>query len=224
AKKRGLDAVETPALARGDTIPGLPADSKIVSTAFGMEAGQARAISEQDGLYLVRLLEKTPSRIPPLKEIESKVRDAYVRSIAESNARTAAQKLLEQIKTPDDLKRVALESHATVRTIDPFNRSSGQVPGIGKFPEVTDAAGSLPQIPGMIDRIMDQDGNSYVFEVTSRAEPDAAEWNSAKDSFTQEYKNQRRQQAWMKFLEELKSEAKIVIHPEALGRVEESQT
>ena len=58
-----------------------------------------------------------------------------------------------------------------------------EVEGIGEFPEVTDAAAAVPAIPGVIDRVMEHGGNSYLFEVTSRAEPTDAEWKTAQKDF-----------------------------------------
>jgi len=58
---------------------------------------------------------------------------------------------------------------------------------------------------------MERGGNSYIFEVASRSNPSEEAWKSAKDSFMQEYLAGRRAQAWTRYLEELKTKAKITI-------------
>jgi hypothetical protein len=69
---------------------------------------------------------------------------------------------------------------------------------------------------------MEHGGNSYIFEVTSRANPSDEEWASAKDSFMQEYVSGRRAQAWTAYLGELRSKAKITINADQLGSAADS--
>ncbi len=221
AKKRGLDVVEPPSFAAGETIQGVSRESGLSQKAFSMEPGQVGTVPGA-APFLLQLIEKTPSRIPPLKEIEAKVRDAYIRGMAEAAARDQARKLIAQVKTPADFQRVAQDAKLPIHNVDPFDRSSGSVPGIGNFPEVTDEAGTVAQVPSVIGRVMEQGGNSYIFEVVSRTNPSDEQWASAKDSFEEEYLAGRRAQAWTRFLDELKSRAKITINAEQLGGTAES--
>jgi len=221
AKKRGLDVVTPPSFAKGQSIQGVSADSGLAQKAFSMEVGQVGAVAGP-APYLVQLVEKTPSQIPPLKDIETRVRDAYVRSMAEADAHTDARKLVTQMKTAADFKRVAETGNLAIHNVDPFDRSSSSIAGIGAFPEVTDEAGTITPIPGVIARVMEHGGNSYIFEVTSRSDPSDEEWASAKDSFMQEYLSGRRAQAWTRYLGELRAKAKITINADQLGSADSS--
>jgi peptidyl-prolyl cis-trans isomerase D len=216
AKKRGLDVAEPPSFAKGEPVQGVSPESGLSQKAFSMEKGQVGTVPGP-APFLIKVVQKSPSTIPPLKDIEAKVRDAYVRSIAEADARAEARKLIAQVKTPADFKSVAESNNLTIHNVDPFERSSSSVPGIGQFPEVTDATGAVAQVPGVIDRVMEQSGNSYIFELTSRSNPSDEQWNGAKDSFTEEYLALRRSQAWTRYLEELKSKAKITINADQLA-------
>ncbi|HEY6393923.1 MAG TPA: peptidylprolyl isomerase, partial [Candidatus Binataceae bacterium] len=217
AKKRDLDTVETPPFARNESIKGAENDRNLVEAAFKLEPGQVRAIPSGGAPYLVKLIERQPSRIPPLNEITAKVRDVYIRSTAQSEAREQAQKLLEQIKTPDDFGKVATQNKLLIHNDAPFSRTANSVPGIGEFPEVSEAAGLVAKVPGVIQHVMEQDGNSYLFELNSRSDPDDQEWKSAEQSFTDEYLSRRRAEAWTHFLDDLKSRADIVIHTDQIG-------
>jgi hypothetical protein len=145
------------------------------------------------------------------------VRDALIRATAQAQASDQAKKILATIKSPADFDKAAASNNLTVKTVDPFVRSGRSVPGIGQFPEVTDAAAAVPTIPGVVDRVMENGGNSYLFEVVSRAEPTDAEWKSAQKAFTQDYVEQRRAQAWTRFLDRLKDQAKINIDSDQLA-------
>jgi peptidyl-prolyl cis-trans isomerase D len=217
AKKRGIDAVETPLFAQGEPAGGLEADRDLIAAAFKLEVGQVSLVPEKGAPYVIKLLVRQPSRIPPLKEIEAQVRDAVIRTTAQAQASQQAQKILATIKSPADFDKAAAANKLVIKNVDPFVRADRRVEGIGEFPEVTDAAAAVPAIPGIIDRVMENGGNSYLFEVTSRAEPTDADWKTAQKAFLEEYVQQRRAQAWTRFLDSLKDQAKIQIDSDQLA-------
>jgi peptidyl-prolyl cis-trans isomerase D len=217
AKKRGIDAVETPLFAQGEPAGGAERDRELMEAAFKLEAGQVALVPEKGAPYVIKLLTRQPSRIPALKEIEPQVREALIRSTAEADAGQQAQKILATIKSPADFDKAAAANKLAIKDVDPFLRADHRVPGIGEFPEVTDAAAVVPAIPGVIDRAMENGGNLYLFEAVSRAEPTDDEWKSAQKSFMQEYADQRRAQAWTRFLDQLKEQAKIQIDSDQLA-------
>ncbi len=220
AKKRGLDAVETPMFAENEPIKGAEGDRELTQSAFKLEPGQTRIVPEKGAPYLIKMIAKEPSRIPPLKEIATRVRDALVRSTAEADAGNQAQKMLASIKTAADFDKAAASNKLAIKNVDPFPRVDHNVPGIGEFPEVTDAAAAVPAIPGVIDRVMENGGNAYLFEVVSRTEPSDEDWKSAEKSFMSEYVEQRRAQAWTRYLDQLKNTARIKIDTDQLASAE----
>jgi len=222
AKQRGIDAVSPPPFAKGEPIAGIGQDSKLAQAALALDKGQVRAVPEQDAPYLIKVIDKTPAHVPPLTDIAAAVRQAYIRSYAEIAAHAEAAKLFAQIKTPAQLQSLAAANQLTVHSVDPFERASHAILGIGQFPEVTDAAGTVARVPGLIPNVMDQDGNAYLFEVTSRSDPDDEQWHSAKDSFTQDYLAQRRAQVWTQFLNQLRGQANIVIDADQMGAATQS--
>jgi peptidyl-prolyl cis-trans isomerase D len=223
AAKRGLEAIETPFFAAGEPIKGTPNSEEISRTAFKLEPGATRAVTTPGtDSYLIKLLEHAPSRIPPLKEIEPRVREALVKDQAERAAREFAISLLKQIKTPADFARVAAANRLEVHNTAEFSRAEGSVPVIGRFPEVTDAAGSIAKVPGVIDRVMDHDGDSYLFELLSRRPPADEQWKKDGPAFTQRILEQRREQAWSRYVDGLKERARITIDANQLGEATES--
>ena len=217
AKKRGINLVETPLFAQGEPAGGIEQDRDLMQSAFKLDAGQVALVPEQGAPYVIKLLVRQPSRIPALKEIEAQVREAVIRTTAQAQASQQAQKILATIKSPADFDKAAASNKLAVKNVDPFVRADRRVPGIGEFPEVTDAAAAVPVIPGVVGRVMESAGNSYLFEVTSRAEPTDADWKTAQKAFLQEYVEQRRAQAWTRFLDSLKDQAKIQIDSDQLA-------
>ncbi len=212
AKKRGLEVTDTSSFSNSEAS-GVLHDQKLIDAAFKLDLGQVRAIPGEKGAapYLVKLIARDPEHVPPLKDIEAKVHDAYIRSTAEAQARTKAQDLLKQIKTAADFDKVAQANQLTVHRTDAFARSSETVPDLGSFPEVTEAAGVVDKVPGVIDQVMQNKGDAYVFELTERTPPSAEDWKAAQTDFLPEFVQQRRAEAWTRFIEGLKSHAKISV-------------
>jgi peptidyl-prolyl cis-trans isomerase D len=217
AKKRGLAAVETPFFAANEPIQGAEDFTQLGTEAFDLKDGEVRALVDGPEPYLVKLIARQPSMIPPLTEIKDLVTRAYVRVQAEKKADTAAQDMLKQIKSPGDLETVAAKNRLTVAKTGDFPSASQDIPGIGQVPGLPAAAVTQAKLPGVIDRVMENDGNSYVFEVSSRTAPDLSEWKIQGPTFTDRMLEQRRSATWIDFVNGLKSQADIVIHTDQIG-------
>src|SRR5208283_3455717 len=118
AKKRGIDAVETPLFAQGEPAGGAERDRELMEAAFKLEAGQVALVPEKGAPYVIKLLTRQASRIPALKEIEPPVREALIRSTAETDASQQAQKLLATIKSPADFDKAAAANKLTIKNAD----------------------------------------------------------------------------------------------------------
>jgi hypothetical protein len=140
-----------------------------------------------------------------------------VRVTAESKANEAATAILKQIKTASDFNVVAAENHLQVRATGDFPRASRSVPGVGSVPEATEGAAAAPTLPGVIDRVIESGGNSYIFEAISRTPPTEEEWKSEGPAFTEQLLERRRAAAWLTFVNELKARAQIVVHSDEIG-------
>ena len=212
AKKRGIEVINTPMFSQADA-GAVVHNPKLVEAAFKLDVNQVRAIggAKDAAPYLVKLTGREPAHVPPFKDIEARVRDACIKDMAEALARAKAQDLLKQLKSDGEFEKVAQANNLTIHRAESFLRSSENVPGIGSFPEVADAAGVVPKVTGIIDRVMENKGDAYVFEVTERTLPSDEDWQSAQSDFVSEYQERQRAEAWQRFIEGLKARAKITV-------------
>ncbi len=218
AARRGLKLVRTPFFASGEPVAGAEHNPEVIEAAFKLDKGNVRAVTGKDiDSFLIKLIDRKPSYIPQLKDIADKVRGSLIRVKAEAAARDAATGVLKKIKTPLDFPKVAEAEKFKIFNTGGFERSSKIVPAIGEFPELNDAAGSIPTIPGLIDRILEHTGNCYIFMLTSRTPPDQAQWKKDAPEFTQQLLQARADQAWSAFLDALKDRAKITVDAKQLG-------
>lgn len=220
AKKRGLVAVTTPYVAEREPVKGAEDNPKLVEQAFQMQSHDIRAVDSGSVPYLVKLVDRQPSRIPALSEIKDQVREALIKVTAENKAHQAAAALLKQMESATAFDTLAGANHLDIHTTGEFMRASRSVPGIGEFAEVTEAAAAVPATPGLLDEVLEKDGNSFIFKVIARKPPDQEKWGAQGQAFTTQLLQQRRERAWMNFLEGLRRHAVVVIRADMLGGLE----
>jgi peptidyl-prolyl cis-trans isomerase D len=217
AHKRGLTAVETPFVIAKEPIRGAEDYPQFSAQVFKLKDGEVRALTDGPEPYLVKLIAREPSRIPTLDQSRDLARKAYVRIEAEKKAREQAQAMLKQIKSPADLAAVAAQNHLSVAQTGDFPKATRAVPGVGEVPGLAAAAAALPKLPGVIDQVLESEGNPFIFELTSRTPPDPADWKIQGPAFTDRLLQQRRAATWIDFVNGLKSRADIVIHTDLIG-------
>jgi peptidyl-prolyl cis-trans isomerase D len=218
AQKRALTAVQTPYLSAEETVTGAESEPKLLAEAFKFQKGDIRAITDTPVPFLVKLLGRQPSQVPPFAKIEDQVRTAFVRKQAEQLAAAAAQAMLKQIKSAVDFDSVATANHLQVRTTGEFPRASRRVPGIGSFAEATEAAAIAPMVPSTLDHVLENDGNSFIIELVARTPPTEQEWTTQGPAFTQQFLQQRRATAWMNFINNLKLATPVTINKDLVGQ------
>src|SRR5206468_9116385 len=137
-------------------------------------------------------------------KVQDKVCAAYARQKAGLLAEAAAQAALKQIKNAADFNSAAASDKLQVHPTGEFARAERRVPGIGAFPEAIEAAAMVSRLPATLDRVLENEGNSYIFEVIARKPPTEQEWKTEAPRFTQQLLQQRRATAWMNFINGLK--------------------
>jgi peptidyl-prolyl cis-trans isomerase D len=218
AKKRGLDAVETPFFAQDEPVKGVEDDPKFAATVFTMKERDIQIVDDGAAPYLVMLVERSPAHVPPFDQIKDLVRMTLIRDNARKAAHQGAVAMLKQIATPPDFDRVAAAKHLQVHDTGDFMRATRSIPAIGAFPEVVEAAAMTSVIPGLIPQVMDKDGNSYIFKVLGRTAPSEEDWKSRGPAFTEELLSHRREVAWENFVNQLRQRAYVTIDYDQIGQ------
>jgi peptidyl-prolyl cis-trans isomerase D len=218
AQKRGLIDAETPYVSAEESIKGAESEPKLLAEVFKLQKGEVRAITDTSVPFLVKVIDRATSQIPAFSKIKDQVRAAFVRQKAELLAADASQAALKQIKGGAEFNSVAANNRLQVHTTGEFPRASRQVPGIGSFAEATEAAAMVSKVPTTLDRVLENEGNSFIFEVVNRTPPTEQEWKTERASFTQQFLQQQRANAWMNFINNLKLATPIAINAEFIGQ------
>ena len=217
ADRRGLDVVKTPMLAANESTAEIT-DPTLMQEAFKLNPNDVRVINGRDAQYLVKFIERKPSYLPKLADIQPKVRAALVRQMAEAKALEQATTFLKQVKNPAGFAAAAAAAKLATHSTGDFSRADSSIPTVGEFHEAVQAASLLPATPGIINRPLTLDGNAYVFEVVSRTPPTEDQWKAAKSAFKDQLVKQRQAQAWESFVEDLRARAQISVRPELVSQ------
>ncbi|MGZ6241017.1 MAG: SurA N-terminal domain-containing protein [Candidatus Binataceae bacterium] len=217
ADRRGLDVVKTPMLAANESTAEIT-DPTLMQEAFKLNPNDVRVINGRDAQYLVKFIERKPSYLPKLADIQPKVRAALVRQMAEAKALEQATAFLKQVKNPAGFAAAAAAAKLATHSTGDFSRADSSIPTVGEFHEAVQAASLLPATPGIINRPLTLDGNAYVFEVVSRTPPTEDQWKAAKSAFKDQLVKQRQAQAWESFVEDLRARAQISVRPELVSQ------
>ncbi|MGA2409672.1 MAG: peptidylprolyl isomerase [Candidatus Binataceae bacterium] len=217
AQKRGLSTVTTPYFASNEAIKGAESDPKLGPAVFKLDNGTTQAITDTDVPYLVKVLDKSPSHIPQFADIKELVRQMLIRVTAETKAHKTVQAMMRQIKTPADFTKVAALNHFDISSTGDFARSSDTIPGLGPMAQVINAAAATAAIPSVLTNPAENDGNWYIFELTGRTPPANGQWEADGPAFTTKFTEQTQQQAWVSFVNNLKSRAAITVNADQLA-------
>jgi peptidyl-prolyl cis-trans isomerase D len=143
AMRRGLEPQESGFAAPGEPILGLGFSSDVTAQAFQLPQGQvAGPIQTPTGPAFVTVVGIQAPTIPPLEEVEARVRDDVVRRKAFTTAQERAAEMATLLKTADDFTEAAEAEELEVGASDLIARG-GAVPGVGLNAAVEAMAFSL---------------------------------------------------------------------------------
>ena len=81
---------------------------------------------------------------------------------------------------------------------------------------VVSQAAATAKVPGILKDPAENDGNWYIFELSSRTLPADPQWETDGPDFAKRYTDQTQTQAWVNFVNDLKGRAQIRIDPNQL--------
>lgn len=140
AKQYGADLVNVPEGAPGQPIPGLGASPEIDSTLTDMKPNDVSPVLVLPGdrLAVVVLKARIPSRTSNFEEVKDQLRQKFVQEKAQLLADNEAKQAVEQLRSGEDMEKVAKSYKLDVVTSSFFGRSDS-VEGLGQALYVEDA-------------------------------------------------------------------------------------
>jgi len=211
-----LGLKESGLFARDGYIDGIGSNAEIINAAHLLEENTlAKPVATDDGIILFALKERVASHIPELDEVKDLVTASYQATEAVKLAKAAAEELVADLVDGGSLVKLAKRGKYTVEETGEFTRTySPFVPRLGTSEELSTAAFEVKEGETAIDQLFEIQKRFVVVEVKERIAADVTLLDEAKRAELQKTILSRKQnEAVANRLEELRSEATIVIAP-----------
>ncbi len=214
ARRRGFEPQETGFAAPGEPILGLGFSSEVTTRAFQLVEGQvAGPIQTPTGPAFVTVVGIQPPAVPPLEEVEARVRDDVIRKKAFAAAQARAAEMATLLQTAEDFTLAAESEQLEVSTSDALTRGSA-VPGVGLSAAVEAVAFSLSAGETSDPVLMETSNSAVILHVHERQEATASDFEATREQLRNEMVAERQGQFFAAYMENAKIRMNIEIRPD----------
>jgi peptidyl-prolyl cis-trans isomerase D len=202
----------------GDEIPDIGKNPLFYSSALSLKLGEiSPVVSIPPNFYILKLVNKKDSRIPPLDEVKEEVTRKVIGTKAEEKARQVAEDLLNQIRTGKNMREVAREKSYPLEETGFFTRTAGVVPKIGPAREFMGILASLTEKNPVPKEVLRTKDGYFAVRLSGYEPADQNKFQSVKKNLEKRLSYQKQEEAFQNWLEQLKAKAKIEINKEIRG-------
>ncbi len=214
ALKRGIALSETALFSEGETLDEIGGVEDFYRAALSLKPGAAGpVILAPDALYLMDVVQRIEPVVPPLEEVKERIRETLVRRKARERAQEKGDALLAELKAERDLAKVAAAHGLQVEDTGLFPRARTEIPEIGILPLPLGRLTVSERKP-VVETAYLQNDAVYVMALRKTVEADLDNLDKEKEDLTQQLRDEKRQRALRRLVENLKANARIEIHPE----------
>ncbi|HEX9144029.1 MAG TPA: SurA N-terminal domain-containing protein [Candidatus Binatia bacterium] len=201
----------------GEAVPEIGQNPEFYKAAFALKANEVSPVIEgEKSYYLLRLKQRKEPSVPPLDVVKADIEKRLKESKAHRLLLDKANALLEQLKKEKDIGKLAEQNGLKLEETGWFARNTPQLPKIGELTELRGAGVAVTAQKPIAERVFTQKDSAYLFELKDSQGADMERFEREKNSLTQQALAEARQRVAQKFMEGLKSKAKVQIHAETL--------
>jgi peptidyl-prolyl cis-trans isomerase D len=138
-------------------------------------------MSDENGYYVFQLVEKKPSHIPLLKDVEPRLKPIFIAVRAQRLAESTALAILNRLKKGEDWQKVCTDKGLKISETGLFVPGE-PIPQIGASQEMSDSLLQLttnapyPEKPFLVE------GNAYILRFMARGGIDLVDYEARKDN------------------------------------------
>jgi peptidyl-prolyl cis-trans isomerase D len=202
----------------GDEIQDIGKNPVFYSSALSLKLGEiSPVVTILPNFYILKLVNKKDSRIPPLDEVKEEVRQKVIGTKAEGKARQVAEELLNQIRTGKNIREVAREKGYPFEETGFFTRTAGVVPKIGPAREFMGILASLTEKNPVPKEVIQTKDGYFVVRLSGYEPADQSKFQSVKKNLEKRLSYQKQEEVFQNWLSQLRSKAKIDINKDIRG-------
>jgi peptidyl-prolyl cis-trans isomerase D len=210
AKEKGVPIKTTGLFKEGDEIPDIGKSPLFYSSASSLKRGEiSPVVNIPPNFYILKLVNKKDSRLPPLDEVKEEVTRKVIETKAEEKARQVAEELLNQIRTGKNLREIAREKGYSLEETGFFTRTAGVVPKIGPAREWMGILASLTDKNPVPKEVIHTKDGYFVMRLSGYEPADQSKLQSVKKNLEKRLSYQKQEEALQNWVDQLRSKAKI---------------
>lgn len=204
AAKHNVPVITSDFFGRRDMLPGLGPSQQFMDAVFAaQEKAPPDIASSTQGAVVFELLAIKPPATPTFEEIRSKIEDEFKNERARTLLAQKAQELSDRAKAAHDLKKVAKDLGATMKTSD-LVLPDGQVPDVGSM--AGQAAVAFTMKPGEISAPITSGNDAAVLQILENQPPSDADYAGKRDQIRDSVLQQKQQERFSLFVSNLVDE------------------
>lgn len=218
ARERGIPYKVSPFFSRSESLPGAELSEEFIKAAYSLEPrGVSSPIEGPRSYYLLKVKQTKEPFIRPLEDARSEIEKGLRDTKALELATKKANELLDQLKKGKDIKELASELGLLLEETGSFFRSDPEIPKVGALQETKPGGMAISPLHPFSDRVFSQKGgNVYIFAFKEDYGADMELFEKQKDQLQQKMLAEKKQKALQRFVESLKTRARIEIQPKLL--------
>ena len=216
ARRRGLEPQESGFAAPGEPILGLGFSPEVTNEAFQMAPGDVRGpVPTPTGPVFLTVTDIQDPYVPPLEEVESRVRDDVIRRKAFVAAQERAAEVAALLAPAEEFGPAATAAALEVSSSDLLTRGTA-IPGVGLNAAVEAVAFSL-QAGETSDPILT--GNTaVVLRVEEREEASESEFEANRETIRSQLMAERQNRFFAAYMENAKTRILINVDMAAFSQ------
>lgn len=217
AREKGVPIKTTAFFKEGDEIPEIGRNPSFYSSASSLKKGEiSPVVNLPPNFYILKLVDKKESRIPPLEEVKEQVIQKIISNKMDEKARQAAEEVLSQISSGKEMSKVIEGKGYRIEETGPFLRAGGIIPKIGPAGEWMSSLASLTEKRPFPKEPLKTKEGYFVVRLLSSEPADRSKFESVKKNLERRLIYQKQEEFFKNWLQHLRSRAKIEINKEVL--------
>ncbi len=212
AKTMGYEVKQTALFPKeGDFIPGIGNHAAIKAFIFSAELNEISNIYHvNDGYVVVKVSKIEPQGYRPLNAVKPVIVSRLKSQKAKQLAKVYIEKFSDRVKAGEDFGAIAQsDPEKKLRhNVTPMFSLTSSIPGIGYSVEFNATAFSLK--PGQISDLVETNRGYYYLKLLEKTSFDSAAFVAQKEKIRRQLLNEKRNQIFNSWYEQLKENAEIV--------------
>jgi peptidyl-prolyl cis-trans isomerase D len=217
AREKDIPIRTTGFFKEGDEIPEIGKNPSFQSSAFSLKIGEiSPVVSVPPNFYILKLLNKKESRIPPLEEVKEEVRKKVIEIKSEKRARDVAEEILSQVRAGKSMPEAGRAQGFRTEETGFFTRAGGLVPKIGPVGEFMNELSALTVKNPLPNKVLQTKDAFFVVKLSATEPADQTKFQSVKKDLQRRLINQKQEELLQDWRQQLWAKAKIDINKDVL--------